>query len=76
MALGIGLWVRDTALKLRQEGIELTKAAIGQINRNKIDQTPVFKQKQAQVAQQYWQMSSGNAGYGQKNIEDIRWLLG
>lgn len=75
MALGIGLWVRDTALKLRQEGIELTKAAIGQMNRNKIDQTPVFKQKQAQVAQQYWQMSAGKSGYGKTNVEDIRWLI-
>jgi hypothetical protein len=75
MALGIGLWVRDTALKLRQEGIELTKAAIGQINKNKIDQTPVFKQKQAMNAQQYWQMSAGNMGYGKKNVEDIRWLI-
>lgn len=28
MALGIGLWVRDTALKLRQQGIELTKMAL------------------------------------------------
>ena len=28
MALGIGLWVRDTALKLKQEGIDLTKMTI------------------------------------------------
>ncbi len=28
LALCIGLWVRDTALRLRQEGIELTKIAI------------------------------------------------
>lgn len=28
LALCIGLWVRDTALRLRQEGIELTKLAI------------------------------------------------
>jgi len=32
MALGIGLWVRDTALKLRQQGIELTKIALNQLN--------------------------------------------
>ena len=31
MALAIGLWVRDTALRLRQEGIDLTKRAIGGI---------------------------------------------
>lgn len=28
MALGIGLWVRDTALKLHQEGIEWTRTAL------------------------------------------------
>ena len=29
MALGIGLWVRNTALRLRQEGIDLTKSMLG-----------------------------------------------
>ena len=32
MALAIGLWVRDTALRLRQEGIDLTRKAIGGIS--------------------------------------------
>jgi len=31
MSLSIGLWVRDTALRLRQEGIDLTKRALGGI---------------------------------------------
>lgn len=75
MALGIGLWVRDTALKLRQEGIELTKAAIGLINKNKSDQVPVYKQRQANMGQQSWQMNIGNLGYGRQNIEDIKWLI-
>jgi hypothetical protein len=34
MAFAIGLWVRDTALRLRQEGIDLTKRAIGGISSN------------------------------------------
>jgi hypothetical protein len=34
MALCIGLWVRDTALRLRQEGIELTKLAIDKTKYN------------------------------------------
>ena len=29
MALSIGLWVRNTALRLRQEGIDLTKSMLG-----------------------------------------------
>ena len=76
MSLCIGLWIRDTALKLRMEGIELTRAAIGQINRNKMDQTPFFKAKQAQTGQKTWQMNTGRAGYGQQSIEDLKWLLG
>ena len=32
MSLSIGLWVRDTALRLRQEGIDLTKKAIDGIS--------------------------------------------
>lgn len=76
MALGIGLWVRDTALRLRQEGIELTKAGISSIHRNSIDQTPVFKQKQIQTGMETWQIKTGRQGFGQQGIEDIRWLLG
>ncbi len=34
MAFSIGLWVRDTALRLRQEGIDLTKRALGGISSN------------------------------------------
>ena len=32
MALAIGLWIRDTALRLRQEGIDLTRRAIDGIH--------------------------------------------
>jgi hypothetical protein len=34
MAFSIGLWVRDTALRLRQEGIDLTKQAVSGITTN------------------------------------------
>ena len=34
MAFAIGLWVRDTALRLRQEGIDLTKQAVAGITSN------------------------------------------
>jgi hypothetical protein len=34
MAFSIGMWVRDTALRLRQEGIDLTKSAVGSITSN------------------------------------------
>ena len=34
MAFSIGLWVRDTALRLRQQGINLTKQAVSGISSN------------------------------------------
>jgi hypothetical protein len=34
MAFSIGLWVRDTALRLRQQGVDLTKSAVGGITSN------------------------------------------
>jgi hypothetical protein len=62
-------------MKLKQQGMSLTRELLGNMDRNKIDTTPVFKQKQAQLGQQAWQLNVGNAGYGRKNIEDIRWLI-
>jgi intein/homing endonuclease len=75
MSLGIGLWVRDTALRLRQEGIELTRVAVDQMNRNKIDQVPVYKSNQVQNASKTWEMQTGRHGPGQHGTEDIRWLI-
>lgn len=76
MSLGIGLWVRDTALRLRQEGMDLTRVALGQMHMTKpADTTPVFKQQQAQLGRQAWQMKTGRQGFGKQNIEDIKWLL-
>ena len=34
MSFSIGLWVRDTALRLRQEGIDLTRNALAGISTN------------------------------------------
>ena len=65
MSLAISLWVRDTALRLRQEGIDLTKQAINSISSytysgvyggNDKDENP-------------WQMDVGG------DIEDLtKWL--
>jgi hypothetical protein len=76
ISLCIGLWVRDTALRLRQEGIDLTRAAVAGIGANRMDQTPFYKVKQAQSGHNSWTMPLGPAGYGKKNTEDLRWLLG
>ena len=66
MALCIGLWVRDTALRLRQEGIELTKLAIDKTKYNVIGH--VYTNKDA--AKNPYEMQIGTIK------EDIRWLLG
>jgi len=65
MALAISLWVRDTALRLRQEGIDLTKQALNGISSytysgiyggNDMDENP-------------WQMKIGDS------VEDLsKWL--
>tara|TARA_Y100000389_G_scaffold1963_1_gene1995 strand:- start:728 stop:2311 length:1584 start_codon:yes stop_codon:yes gene_type:complete len=60
----IGLWVRDTALKLRQQGIELNRKAIGMIGKS---QSSVYTSE------------NGNAGAWKMDVkgkdEDLRWLL-
>ena len=76
MSLAIGLWIRDTALRLRQEGIDLTREAMGHITMKKMDETPFFKTKIAQVGAETWRMKTGRQGFGNQNQEDLRWLLG
>ena len=75
MSLAIGLWIRDTALRLRQEGMDLTRAAVSGIHKNKMDETPFFKQRATQSGTKSWQMNTGRQGYGKDNTEDIRWLI-
>ena len=62
MSWCMGLWVRDTALKLRQAGIELTKRAL-----NHAKSTGVYKSGQTNDA---WKMNT-NKG----DQEDLNWLL-
>jgi hypothetical protein len=70
MALGIGLWVRDTALRLRQQGIELTKLAL---NHTDYSTTPFMKRGNLPNSMPVdpYQMQIGNM-----ETEDIRWLVG
>jgi len=66
MALCIGLWVRDTALRLRQEGIELTKLAIDKTKYNVIGHVYTSNN----MTHNPYEMDIG----GKK--ENISWLLG
>lgn len=67
MSMAIGLWVRDTALRLRQEGIDLTKRSLDGIHQ---EITPVGFGSGVKIEDNPWEMDLGD---GQK--EDLsQWL--
>ena len=66
MAFSIAMWVRDTALKLKQQGIELDKLAISKIAKSQ--QSGIYTQ--TNLANDPWKMKTGT---GQD--EDLTWLL-
>lgn len=69
MSLAIGLWVRDTALRLRQEGQELVKNALGNIKSNN---TQMYSGMYGGANRQSdpYEIEDGHG-----NKEDLRWLL-
>jgi hypothetical protein len=72
MALGIGLWVRDTALLLQQQGVDFMRAALDGFQRTGSGSgdgiyTPLNNQ------QNPYQVPLGTR-YGE--VMDMRWLLG
>ncbi len=75
MALGIGLWVRDMALRLREEGIVLTKSMIDSIRVNKLEAKDIPKVYTGRSAMANgltpWQMNTGRQG----PPESLTWLL-
>ena len=66
LALAIGLWVRDTALRLRTEGIELNKQMLNNIS-GKYTKAVFVPNSQEEDA---WELDVG------REKEDLRWLLG
>ena len=64
MSLGICLWIRDTALRLRAEGITLQKKSMEYFNKNQ----PIYTPKPS-MFQEQWQVDTG------KEKEDITWLI-
>ena len=67
MALGIALWVRDTALRLRQEGVDLTKRTLGGIQQHSF--TLDGFGGNSSVDSNPWSMKIGNQD------EDLTWLI-
>lgn len=62
MALAIGLFLRDTAIKMRQLGIELTKRSL--------DRTHKIIHKPSSSGNDPWKVPNGRGG-----TNDLRWLL-
>ena len=65
MAYAIALWLRDTSLKLRQQGIDLTKRTLTQFTKN----DTVIYTGQTQRGADQWKW---NNGFGD---EDLTWLI-
>ena len=68
MSLAISLWVRDTALRLRQEGIDLTKQALGGISAHSLDIGFGFGGNSS-IEEDPWKMRIGDSQ------EDLTWLI-
>tara|TARA_B110000211_G_C13776126_1_gene419718 strand:- start:199 stop:663 length:465 start_codon:yes stop_codon:yes gene_type:complete len=69
MSLAIGLWVRDTALRLRQEGIDLTKQTLGGISAHKLDISQMGFGGNSSMEDNPWEMKIGDVK------EDLTWLI-
>jgi hypothetical protein len=65
MSFCIGLWLRDTALKLRQHGIDLNKRALSQFQKS----TAVIYTGNRNAKDTGW---TWNTGYGDENLT---WLI-
>ena len=63
MSYAMGLWIRETALRLRAEGIELQKKTMSGITSNQGVYTPKNNQNDS------WTMNVG------KKEESLDWLL-
>jgi hypothetical protein len=61
----IALWVRDTALRLRQQGLDLHRKTVGLIGKS----SPVYSRLSNNTQANQWNMKVGGKD------EDISWLL-
>lgn len=73
LSLGIGLWVRDVALRLRNDRILLTKNMLDRIHvTQNTDKTPIYTARASSVGRDAWQMKTGGKP---GDIESLTWLL-
>jgi hypothetical protein len=67
MAFCITLWIRDTALKLRQQGMELNRKTLDHFSKGSGAFSTGYRSDVG------WSMNTGHNGQG--HDEDLRWLL-
>jgi len=65
MSLGIALWIRDTALRLKQQGLDLSRKALGHFGKSN---SGVYSSKTGTA--QGWEWQSGD-----KDNDNLNWLL-
>ena len=70
MAFGIGMFLRDTALRFQQTGMDLARASLGGIGKVSYLSGPTTYNPHSPTQQNPWQMDTGNGG-----MEDISWLI-
>ena len=69
MAFGIAMYIRDTALKFKQRGLDITKASLSNISVNRTAYQGGYNQNKYQPQNPY------SIDNGQGGKEDIGWLL-
>ena len=67
MAFSIGLWIRDTALKLRQQGMDLNRKTLDYFGNGR----GVYSNTAGMRKETGWAMDTGKKG----EDEDLTWLL-
>jgi hypothetical protein len=72
ISLSIGLWIRDTALKLYQEGVAITKVAIDNFKRRSSQVEGIFTNNH--LTHDPYAIEVGNNPLNPQK-EDLRWLL-
>jgi len=70
MSFGVAMYMRDTAFKFRQHGVDLTKSMLNGISTNKTTYTGVYTPP-GQQNENPWKIDNPYSG----GEEDIRWLL-
>jgi hypothetical protein len=68
MSLGIGLWVRDTALRLRGERVDLNRSVLSGFTKTEYTQTGMYTS--TDLKENPYQMQ-----VNKDDFEDLRWLL-